>query len=265
MPRKYMKRKPMYRRRRYARKGVVSKNNRTGGKVVALKNSLVPDRLITKFIYRDNINLSASGAQSWQLKTFRLNSIYDPDLDVTNGHQPLGYDQWNIFYNRYRVFKAVVRIEIINNGTTGVQCALVPYNFEGVLPSPGGDAFYEQPHAITKVVAGSSGINRVVLKKVIDIPRLLGKSHEQYRTAQQVASTFGNNPIEQVYGVVGVRTINDSAAPTVVAIATITYYTELYDRLPQSISYPEGKDPTYDFNPSYSPSFQIDPNSGLNA
>lgn len=247
----------------YRRKRVVPRNASNGGKVVALKNSLVPDRMIMKFVYKDNINLSSVSPSAYTSKCFRLNSIYDPDLDFTNGHQPLGYDQWLTFYNRYRVFKAVIRIELMNNQAGPIQCGLVPYNYESTLPSPGDDAFYEQPHAITRTIAGNQGINKTILTKVVDIPRILGKSHEQYRTGQSVSSQFGTNPNEQVYGMVGVRSINDSSATNVVAICTITYYTELFDRKAQSISYPDGKDPAGDFNPSWSPSFQVDPGSGI--
>lgn len=246
----------------YRRKRVVPRASLSGGKVVALKNSLAPDRLITKFVYKDNINLSSTSPTWFTSKMFRLNSIYDPDLDITNGHQPLGYDQWINFYGRYRVFKAVVRVELMNNQAGPIQCGFIPYNFEGSVPSAGDDAFYEQPHAVTKTIAGNQGINKTVLTKVVDLPRIIGKSHEQYRTGTNVSSLFGANPVEQVYGIIGVRSINDSSSTNVVAICTITYYTELFDRKPQSISYPDGKDPNWDFNPSYSPSFQQDSGAG---
>ena len=83
----------------------------------------MPDRLITKFSYKDNVNLT--DVLSFGTKIFRLNSIYDPDLDLVNGHQPLGYDQWSTFYNKYRVYKAVVRATIMNNQNGGIQCAIV--------------------------------------------------------------------------------------------------------------------------------------------
>lgn len=37
-----------------------------------------------------------------------LNDIEDPD-QTGGGHRPLGYDQWNLYYNKYRVTSCVVK------------------------------------------------------------------------------------------------------------------------------------------------------------
>lgn len=119
-------RKPAVRR---ARRGRYSK---TGGKITALKTATVPDRLVLKMKYVDNFQLIGAGGAS---RVFRLNSIYDPDTSVVNGHQPLGYDQWNTFYQKYRVFKAIVTLKAINAGvdTTASQqfgmCAITANAF----------------------------------------------------------------------------------------------------------------------------------------
>lgn len=219
----------------------------SGGKVTFMKNTLVPDRLILKYSYKDNVSLSGTNPNAFAIKTFRANSIYDPDLDIVNGHQPLGYDQWAVFYNKYRVFKAQITVTIINNNSTGVQCAIVPYNELGTINSVD-DSTFEQPHAVTRTVGGNQGMNKVVLKKTIDIPRILGRSHLQYKSSDLVCAQFGANPTEMAYAAIVARTINDSAAPTCQAVVNITYFVELFDRKVQALSYPAGKDSEGDWH-----------------
>jgi len=220
-----------------------------GGKVALLRNTLVPDRTILKMSYKDDINLSAASPSTYAVSNFRLNSIYDPDYANINGHQPLGYDQWAVFYNKYRVYKATIKATFINNSPGGVRCAIIPLNNSplGALD----DASFEQPHAVTRIVAGSSGMNKVVVKKTVDIPRILGQSHVQYKASEDTSAVFGYNPAEVVSACVGVQALNNSFSPTVQTIIEIVFHLELFDRLTQSISYPAGKNPDYGRNPSY--------------
>ena len=94
------------------------KFSKTGGKVTALKTATVPDRMVLRMKYNDNFTLSGIGGAS---RVFRLNSVYDPDTSFTNGHQPLGYDQWDIFYNKYRVYKAVVTLKVTNSSSNSAD------------------------------------------------------------------------------------------------------------------------------------------------
>lgn len=233
-------------RKAYRKRRTGYKRRSDGGKVALLRNTLVPDRMLLKMSYKDNVSLAGASGITYAVKNFRLNSIYDPDLDIVNGHQPLGYDQWQVFYNKFRVYKAIVTATVINNNNGGIQCGLVPYNTPGIL-STVDDSTFEQPHAISKTIAGVNGMNKTVIKKVVDIPRVLGKSHLQYRSSDEVASLFGNNPVEECRLALVARQVNDSSAPACAAVINITYFVELYDRKTQAISYPTGKDPEGDF------------------
>lgn len=48
---------------------------------------------------------------------FRANSCNDPN-QTGAGHQPLGYDQWSVFYNHYVVVGAKLKVTISPNTTT---------------------------------------------------------------------------------------------------------------------------------------------------
>lgn len=251
-----MVKKGKFPRRRAGRRRA-GRRRADGGKVTFMRNTLVPDRLIMKMSYRDNVNLTVTSPSTFGTKILRANSIYDPDLDVLTGHQPLGYDQWATFYNKYRVFKAVVRATIINNGSSGLQCGIIPFNSNQPLNLD--DSLFEQPHAVTKTVGSSQGMGKVVLTKVIDIPRILGQSHAQYKANENAGSNFNGNPLESIYCMIAARQVNDSAAPVAVAVVDVTYYVEMYDRVRQAISFPTGKDPEGEWGPSFSPSFAVDP------
>ena len=104
-------------------------------------------------------------------------------------------------------------------------------------------------------------MGKVVLTKVVDIPRIVGQSHAQYKANEQAASDYNSNPLEQIYCMIAARAVNDSTGVSAIAVVDITYYVELYDRKRQSLSYPEGKDPDAEFKSGFSPSFAVDDNA----
>lgn len=246
---KYMKyqRKRRFGRRVWRKKGNrQARANRTGGLVKSTLNTLVPDRMLLRFSYQDNVNLTASSPSLFAVKTLRLNSIYDPDLDLVNGHQPLGYDQWGVFYNRYRVYKVKVTVMAANNSTGATQVGMVAYNAENAPNLD--DSFFEQPHGTSKIMGGVNGMNKCTLSKTYDLARIVGKSHVQYKTGQNTAgASWNSNPLDEIRLQIASRIINDSASPTGQAIVKIVYYVEAFDRQRQALSYPTGKDPEGDF------------------
>lgn len=70
-------------------------------------------------------------------RLFRLNSLYDPDLSGL-GTQPVGYDQWAAFYNKYRVVSTEVEIRVENRLAESFTVVYFPTDtatpFSGTLP-----------------------------------------------------------------------------------------------------------------------------------
>jgi len=82
------------------------------------KLSGFPKTKIVNMRYADSyeISLNSTPGALTSLK-WRANSVFDPDF--TNvGHQPMGYDQWALFYNHYVVLGSKISI-----GLTGVAAA----------------------------------------------------------------------------------------------------------------------------------------------
>lgn len=46
---------------------------------------------------------------------FRCNGLYDPD-GSGGGHQPYTFDQWKVFYNKYRVVKSRIKVTALTTG-----------------------------------------------------------------------------------------------------------------------------------------------------
>jgi len=227
------------RRRRYG--GGRRRANRTGGLVTNRMTSLVPDRMILRMRYRDNklLNLSAPDGHY----DYRLNSIYDPDVSLVAGHQPLGYDQWAVFYTKYRVFRADVKCTFVNTNPValgGMQVGLIPFNSQSLLPED--DSTFEQPHATSKILGNTTGMDKAVVKRSVDIPRIVGKSHLSYKGSDNTSAQFGFNPQEQVWVRFAAQNINSGENISCQMIIEITYHVELFDRIQQQISIPDYKE-----------------------
>jgi len=74
------------------------------------------DRQLVKLNYFDQIlidpgTLSASGY------AFRANCCFDPDYQST-GHQPMGFDQWGAFYQKFVVLGAKITVTPLAGDTT---------------------------------------------------------------------------------------------------------------------------------------------------
>lgn len=77
------------------------RNNRSNLGTAVQRMPGVSEKQIVKLKYAQQFQLNPTlGVADQHL--FRANSINDPDF-TSGGHQPLGHDEWNIFYNHYTV------------------------------------------------------------------------------------------------------------------------------------------------------------------
>lgn len=92
-----------------------------------------PDE-IRSFVYCDHIQLSSSAATyiTGAKETFRLNSLFDPNL-TSAGHQPYAYDQISGMYSYYRVYEAAFEIKFVNPSTD--------YQYAAVLIQSSADSY----------------------------------------------------------------------------------------------------------------------------
>lgn len=228
-------------------RGRKSKYTKGGSGVIrALKTLTVPDKIVVKLPYSSLVTFGdALGVQDY---IFNLNSIYDPDRTGV-GHQPLGYDQWSAFYNRYRVIGAKVVVQACNQANVGTTMSIIGNNSAGLVL--GSDAIMEQQHMKRMVLSGANGgKNAGTLVKYFSNARITGVSDYTYRSSDQYQAQFGANPSEVICGHIYQENLLalGGQASSVIARVNITYYVELFDRntLALSNTNPEARAPGWE-------------------
>lgn len=192
-----------------------------------MKKSGVPrqfpaDQQIVKLRYAESIQLDA-GIGSVSSYNFRANSLFDPN-ETGIGHQPLGFDQWAEFYNRYTVLGSRCTV-IFNTDTnqTGVnQLCSLQLSRES---SPGLNATtaIEDPNVATRVVNGvyngKAGI--VTLRKNYSAKKWFNVKDPMVLDHQ--TCNFDQNPTENVRYIVSSWAMDGADPPNLHCTVIIDY------------------------------------------
>lgn len=194
------------------------------------RSTLVPDRMFTRLRYSELVGLTYTGVGVSAYYQFRVNSIFDPNLTGI-GHQPLGHDEWQLFYNRYRVRGMKYRVTFTNTSATDqVEFALqlrpnstVDTNF---------DSIRESPITTARGILGTEGSGQACksasgyasVAKIRGIPR----GRLQYDSDYQ--AVFGNSP--PITPMLNLFVQNQAADTSAVVLARVdlVYLCEFNDR-----------------------------------
>jgi len=143
--------------------------------------------------YNAQITIQEPSAGTGGIYQFRLNSVYDPDYSST-GSVAQGFTSYTGMYYLFRVMRvrAVVRAY---SGTTGnMTVGFVPGGNTTVTSNYGYLA--AQPFARSAVLQGNTGGEHSVKEwnQVIDIPKVLGVTKQQYLTDFDYTHAVATNP-----------------------------------------------------------------------
>jgi len=196
-----------------------------------------PDKFRTRLRYCDTIQFTAAGGAA-QANTFRLNSIYDPDLSGS-GHQPMYHDTLALIYGKYRVLGARIKVDFamrspptlagVEYGPTVVGVITSANNS---LQSSGSNQLLEQNNNSVKILGDKGGSAAVVT------------CYQEYKPWRDIgngqiddtsASSFGNNPA-QVFHAHIFKNDSGTASAAVTAYVTIEYEVEVFQRLEAATS-----------------------------
>jgi len=201
-------------RRKYTRKLKVSRQIGFG----------FPSTNVVKMRYCEvnDITLTAGFAQY----QFVANGLFDPDF-TGGGHQPLGFDQWKLFYNHYVVLgsKCSFTITGANSGVTGsctVNCQLsddtaVPTDIQTLMESGRGT---------TRVVNGFTGINPVTVRSKFSAKKFFSITNVKDNVTRIGAPTNANPTDIAVYTL---TMFNKSLATPDMSITTMIEYIVLFN------------------------------------
>jgi hypothetical protein len=203
------------------------RTNKLGAGTTTLIQEVFPDRLVARMIYSEVLSRTAVGG--FDDYEFNANSIFDPNRTGT-GHQPGGRDQWAAFYGRYRVLKCVARLRSVNTSATSpVRLVLVCTNdstaFSDVA-TPVEQGRYTQ----SNVIAPLSGMDRAELIFNVDLPKITGRTEQEYLGSDQSQAIFSSSPGD----VVPFHVIHGSMDGSALAVSfsiTLEYTCELFDRV----------------------------------
>jgi len=188
-----------------------------------------PQTLTTTLRYCDQYTLSSvsGAAASW---SFRMNSVYDPDLTGT-GHQPLYYDQITPVYQRYRVLFSKLTVQFLplsddtDITTTGPFIVGVTGNSNGTF-STGIATMCEQNNSQTKLMARDKSAQPTTLTLTYTPKKELGIDAMDDTVSADVAG----NPSQPFYGAIFAADVNAGGTTTVTAKVTIEFRVQFYEQ-----------------------------------
>jgi len=195
-----------------------------------------PDSMITKFKYGDQFTLTAS-AGVVDNHTFRLNSIFDPDLTIA-GHQPMWYDQFlgasasSAPYKNFRVLSSKMKAIFayvtapatvaVNQGPCLV--GIVPSTSSTLLASTT-SALMETDAASIKFLGDKSAANNFrTLYATYNPQRDLGLDTGD----DTISALYNANPSQAFYA--HVMKIDSVGSSSVIVFIDIEYTVELFQR-----------------------------------
>lgn len=125
----------------------------------------VPDTMTTSLVYESNYATTITSINNLSHYTYRLSSVFDPDYTAV-GHQPLGFDQWANFYERYVVKGAKVYITAKDtNNNADTMIGLTATINEEISPSNQIQAVREQPNSKVMILGNKSTLAQTMVMK----------------------------------------------------------------------------------------------------
>jgi len=149
----------------------------------------IPQRFITKMKW-SQVLTSAAGAGTFGLARVSLNNLNKPEFNLSvippaKPHQPYGFDQLGVLYNRFRVISASYVIMVQAQDGSTLQVAVFPAN-ESVVPTSISQ-LRESPRT-RYTLQGTGAAIRPIVGKVY-LPSLMGRTTAQYMADDRYQST----------------------------------------------------------------------------
>ena len=163
---------------------------------------------------------------------FRLNSLFDPDYSGA-GAQPLGFDQWAAFYQRYKVLCAHVKVEFAAPTSLAESIVSIIPNLVNTIDNSGVNAMAE-PNARYSIFSTNGGW-KPTLELVMPLEKLFGITKEEFGEESYTAATSGS-PVNVGYLHVRVDTASGGLSGSVYYLCTIDFDVEFYQRVELELS-----------------------------
>lgn len=210
------------------KRGEKRKGNKRGARsyTAVIAQTGRPQRMLAKLVYFTSGQL-ANTVGVYQTQQMNLNSLYDPDRSGV-GHQPLGRDQWAVWYNRYRVYKVDYVITLINLDPD--QPAIVSVINANGIPTWTDESAFEQPGSFVQQLSPrDGGLSRKVIIGSVNLPRLNGKTSSAYKANDDTQALMGANPAEVLTQSIVVAPTLAGSEVNIGYTIKYVYHCELFD------------------------------------
>lgn len=129
---------------------------------------------------------------------FRANSIFDPDLTAT-GHQPLGHDEWAMFYNHYTVQSSKIKVEYVHNDVVAIGGAFIGLYLsdDATIPSSGLKIAEQGLGKYQTVTEDRAPTRSPKLSNYFSAKKFFNIS--DIKDNHQLGAAFGANPTEEAF------------------------------------------------------------------
>lgn len=177
----------------------------------------VPDRIRTKLKYVTQA--SWSGSITPANRSFRLNSVFDPDYAV-GGSQPSWFDSYAALYEEYLVLKAHVKVVLINANTATAKAA-VAISDDNDISSMSTDDLAAQKRAVLTILGGNTGMNKWTYRRTVDMADIHGQPNLDSDPDQY--ALVSANPVDDCLVSISVSDLAGSTNVAVFAYIEIDY------------------------------------------
>lgn len=230
----YVRRKRRIRRRYTKRRkpGKIRRNRATVMRVIG--RGAISDRTICRLRYSTFVNLPTTTPVSIVSYLFRGNSLYDPDLSGV-GTQPIGHDQYSVFYQKYVVKGCSIKVTAIPDPSSPTFVAVTAKNTATSITNV--DLLYEKPYTVIKNMAAGQ-THATVLRSYYTSRKMLGLSSIKAEDNSYIGLCTSSSPGNAWYWHVSVGPFDQGSLPStsvklrVDLIFYVTYFCR--NPLPQS-------------------------------
>lgn len=203
---------------------------------IKLMRQPVPDQILTKLNYSENITMTLQGAALGVLSPayYRFQtSLYDPDSTGT-GHQPLWHDQLAAMYSKYRVHGIKYRFVIKNTSESNMIISGCVRHTS--LSSVDGDyRVLRERRGTQKFHLGSFISMPTVVRGYMAANKPWGLSKKEFMADEDFDANIGANPTKLTYLDIYAWTMSTSNV-TLNVIADLTFYCSFDKRAQPSVS-----------------------------
>lgn len=184
--------------------------------------SATSDRAIVKLRYTHLVSLTTTTATGIQV--MRGNGAFDPNFTGA-GNQPLGWDQWIAFYDRYYCIGSSMRF---CGGVTTGNSAIVSIRPSTVSSSPATINLALEKQRVKWKIADSGG-SSVNVSAYHNTLQVLGKPKNEYQDGTLSALTT-SLPNSEWYWHFECQAPDATTSTTVQGVIVMTYYLLFFDR-----------------------------------